>query len=112
MSRQISIKGTNTTTTSSFTNSGVHKSTVAMVHTPFTNNELSRSGLLSLSEAVQRVRSVSNGRSPEGLKMAKYSGTFIHGDTTKVPLEQSKYHIISRTNRKYFLYSLRRFKLF
>jgi hypothetical protein len=40
---------------------------------------------------AQKVRSPSNGRTPEGLKMNKYEGNVIKGERTVVPLGQSKY---------------------
>ena len=45
---------------------------------------------VKISEYGQRVRSISNGRSPEGKKMAKYTGTFKQSETQVVPLQDSK----------------------
>lgn len=86
MSSAIKIKGS---TIVSHSNTTTTTTQVAQVHTPATNVEARRT--MNGSECIQRVRSISNGRTPEGLKLNKYSGKFTQGERTVVPLAQSKF---------------------
>jgi hypothetical protein len=79
----IQITGKSSTVTTTQT------TTVAQVHTPATNAETRRN--IGTNEYTQRVRSISNGRTPEGMKLSKYSGRFIQGEKVVVPLGESEY---------------------
>mgnify|MGYP007078669860 FL=1 len=68
---------------------GTRTTTVAQIHSP-ASNLVAQSNKMMTSEYGQRVRSVSTGRSPEGMKMSTYTGNIIHGEKHVVPLQDRK----------------------